>query len=644
MAEKNKKQNVPVKRNRSLAVPLLITSLLSLGVSYYVYRLINTPPKMPKVNLEEYWGPYPMKSNPDKSIRSYSVEFSEVMVNELRNLLLHRRPFQPPLEDTGFTYGFNSNFLTRVLDYWQNKYNFADRQNFLNKYDQYVTNIQGLDIHFVHVRPTVGLDVDVVPLLLLHGWPGSFREFYELIPELAYKPGNDFAVEVIIPSLPGFGFSQAPVRPGMGPLEMAVVMRNLMEHIGHEKYYIQGGDFGHGIGSIMATLFPDKVLGFHTNMPVVGHPMGTIYTLFGSIFPSLIVEPEIKDRIYPLTKHISFLLEETGYMHLHATKPDTVGIALTDSPAGLAAYILEKFSTGADPKNRNASDGNLLSNYMLTHLLDNVMVYWASNSITTSIRLYAEAFSKKQLAYGMDMIPTSTPTWGIKFKHEIFTQPDIVLRLKYKNYLHTTVVDGGGHFAAFESPKILAKDVLQAITTFREFWGVNKINGIPQPEPIKATSVHEFTVRDIYGRNIKLEKYKGYVLLIVNVASQCGLTDKNYDQLNELYEKYSKSRDFRILAFPCNQFNSQEPGSEQDIIKFINKRNVEFDVFAKIDVNGDNAHPLWKFLKRVRSGSLGDFIKWNFSKFIVDKNGVPVERFGPNVDPIDLEPYLAKYW
>ncbi|XP_038218066.1 juvenile hormone epoxide hydrolase-like [Zerene cesonia] len=643
MAEKSKKKSV--KKSRNLVLPIL-SMIVALGASYYAYYKLNAPQAKPQVDFNAYWGPYPMDQKPDVSIRPFSVEFSDVMINELRNLLLHRRPFAPPLEDSGFTYGFNSNFLTRVLDYWQNKYNFADREKFFNKYNHYVTTIQGLDIHYVHIKPNVAEDVEIVPLLLLHGWPGSFREFYELIPELAPRPEHNFALELIIPSLPGFGFSKAPVRQGMGPLEVAVVMKNLMDRIGHQKYYVQGGDFGHNIGSIMATMFTDNVLGFHTNMPILlSHPMGTIYMLLGTIFPSYIVEPEIQDRIYPLSKQISFILEESGYLHIQATKPDTVGIALTDSPAGLAAYILEKFSTWTNAENKKAADGNLLSNFMLTHLLDNIMVYWTSNSITTSMRLYAEAFNKKRLGNKFDMIPTDVPTWGIKFKHELITQPDIVLKLKYKNYLHTTVVDAGGHFAAFESPKILGQDILQAILTFREFWGVSKSNPQqPQPNPEKATSVHEFYVKDIYGRNIKLDKYKGYVLLIVNVASQCGLTNKNYEQLNELYEKYSKARDFRILAFPCNQFNGQEPGNSNDIVKFINERDVKFDVFEKIEVNGENAHPLWKYLKRTQSGTLGDFIKWNFSKFIIDKNGRPVERFGPNVDPIDLEPSLAKYW
>lgn len=143
---------------------------------------------------------------------------------------------------------------------------------------------------------------------------------------------------------------------------------------------------------------------------------------------------------------------------------------------------------------------------------------------------------------------------------------------------------------------------------------------------------------------MKLDRYKGFVLIIVNVASYCGLTDSNYKQLNDLYEKYAYSRGLRILAFPCNQFGGQEPGNLDDILQFTRAKGVQFDLFDKIEVNGDNAHPLWQFLKTSVKGTMGDFIKWNFSKFIIDRNGVPVERFGPTVEPKDLEPYLAKYW
>lgn len=159
-----------------------------------------------------------------------------------------------------------------------------------------------------------------------------------------------------------------------------------------------------------------------------------------------------------------------------------------------------------------------------------------------------------------------------------------------------------------------------------------------------AKSIYEFTANDIKGNPISLEKYRGHVCIIVNVASQCGYTKNHYAELVELYKEYSESKGLRILGFPCNQFAGQEPGSSDDICQFVKSKNVEFDMFEKINVNGNDAHPLWKYLKHKQGGTLGDFIKWNFTKFIIDKNGQPVERHGPNTSPKDLVKSLEKYW
>ncbi|KAG5893042.1 hypothetical protein JTB14_014822 [Gonioctena quinquepunctata] len=165
------------------------------------------------------------------------------------------------------------------------------------------------------------------------------------------------------------------------------------------------------------------------------------------------------------------------------------------------------------------------------------------------------------------------------------------------------------------------------------------------PENYKdAQSIYEFTARDIKGNEVSLEKYKGHVCIIVNVASQCGYTKNNYAELNELHNEYAESKGLRILAFPCNQFGGQEPGDNAEVCQFVQSKNVLFDVFEKINVNGSDAHPLWKFLKHKQGGTLGDAIKWNFTKFIVDKNGVPVERHGPSTNPKDLVKSLEKYW
>ncbi|XP_014216158.1 probable phospholipid hydroperoxide glutathione peroxidase [Copidosoma floridanum] len=159
-----------------------------------------------------------------------------------------------------------------------------------------------------------------------------------------------------------------------------------------------------------------------------------------------------------------------------------------------------------------------------------------------------------------------------------------------------------------------------------------------------AKSVYDFIVKNIKGEDVPMEKYKGHVLLIVNVASKCGLTADNYKELNELHDQYAESKGLKILAFPCNQFNGQEPGDAEEICSFANRQKVKFDLFEKIDVNGDNADPLWKYLKREQGGTLLDFIKWNFTKFIVNKEGKVVERHGPNVNPSKLISNLEKYF
>ncbi|XP_060526449.1 uncharacterized protein LOC132702055 [Cylas formicarius] len=165
------------------------------------------------------------------------------------------------------------------------------------------------------------------------------------------------------------------------------------------------------------------------------------------------------------------------------------------------------------------------------------------------------------------------------------------------------------------------------------------------PEDYKqASSIYDFSATDIKGNDVKLDKYKDHVCIIVNVASKCGLTKTNYEELNQLYDQYADAKGLRILAFPCNQFANEESGTNEEICEFASKRNVKFDLFEKVNVNGNDAHPLWKYLKHKQGGSLIDTIKWNFTKFIIDKNGQPVERHSPTTSPKDLVKSLEKYW
>ncbi|KAI4471850.1 epoxide hydrolase 1-related [Holotrichia oblita] len=244
----------------------------------------------------------------------------------------------------------------------------------------------------------------------------------------------------------------------------------------------------------MATVFPEEVLGAHSNACVAlnDNPIVNFKLLLGSIFPSLVVSKEHESKMYPLSKNFEFGLTEGGYMHIQATKPDTVGVGLNDSPVGLAAYILEKFTSWTNRDWINRMDGGLLMKYDYTKLLDNVMIYWVTNSITTSARLYAESFGKEfwELRLGRCIIfiilqnsnligvffsdfsiPITAPTACAKFENDIgIYQSDEVLKLKFTNLLQSTDFSDGGHFAALEVPQLLAKDMWSAFEKFLNYY------------------------------------------------------------------------------------------------------------------------------------------------------------------------------
>lgn len=184
-----------------------------------------------------------------------------------------------------------------------------------------------MTIHYIQAKPNIKKGLKVIPIILLHGWPGSVLEFYDIIPKLAIEDDekNGYVFEVIVPSLPGYGWSQSAAKPGLGAIEVSVVMRNLMLRLGHEKFYVQGGDAGSIIGRSMATLFPENVLGYHSNMCAISTPLALTKSFIASKFPSYFMEPKYYDWFYPKADKFLWLLEETGYLHIQASKPDTIG-------------------------------------------------------------------------------------------------------------------------------------------------------------------------------------------------------------------------------------------------------------------------------------------------------------------------------
>lgn len=437
--------------------------LVAVGLGTLWHKAFSPGP-LP-VLRDEWWGPgQPKKVS--EAITPFKISVPESVISDLNNRLDRWQNPTKPLENAAFTYGMNTDYLSKVVKFWRKDYNWKQREAFLNSLPHFKTNIAGLNLHFIHVKPkNVPAGTKVLPLLFMHGWPGSVRELYAAIPLLTTpRKGYNFVFEVVAPSLPGYGFSDAAARPGLGAVQVAVVMRQLMERVGFQKFYVQGGDWGSIIATNMATLYPNIVLGVHMNMCAAMHPFTQILYTIGAIHPLLVVDPEYQDRLYPLSKTYSWLLEETGYMHLQASKPDTVGVALRDSPVGLAAYILEKFASWTNKEYKYLNDGGIEKKYSLTDLLDNIMIYWVTDSITTSMRLYAETFTAAQFSLGMDKIPANVPVACMAAPHELFYTPRAGLLLKFPQLIQFTHPDKGGHFLAFEEPEMFADDVWDALS------------------------------------------------------------------------------------------------------------------------------------------------------------------------------------
>ncbi|KAL2728875.1 juvenile hormone epoxide hydrolase 1-like [Vespula squamosa] len=436
--------------------------VLSIGLYHLIFHSELVKPDLP----ETFWGPEKNKAA-SKDVRPFKIDVPTSVIDDLNKRLENPRLNVEPLEGTAWTYGIPAPYLKKIISYWRNKYNWTERQALLNKYPQFVTNIQGLDIHFYHVKPSIlpkDRKVKVLPLLLLHGWPSSFVEFQKMIPLLTkLRPDKDFVFEVVIPSLPGYAFSDGAVRPGLAPAHMGTIFKNLMTRLGFEKYYIQGGDWGAAITSAMAALYPEKIIGLHSNMCIYNKLLN-FWNILGIYFPSVVVDKEYEHRMYPLKHHFFRLIEETGYMHLQATKPDTIGLALTNSPVSLAGYLLEKFNIWTNPEYKYRNEGGFLEKFTLDELLDNVMIYWVTDCITTSSRLYAEQFAHKYRDLLIDELPIEVPSACAMFPHELIYTPEKLLRRRYLNLIQFTHMPGGGHFAAMEEPFIFADDIYDFVS------------------------------------------------------------------------------------------------------------------------------------------------------------------------------------
>lgn len=378
----------------------------------------------------------------DTAIREFSIAVPEQAINDLNlRLSLSRIPDQ--LDNISWEYGTDKPYLLSLLDYWQNDFDWRAQEAMLNGFDQYKTIIDGLDIHFIHHRSP---HPDAIPLLLVHGWPGSIAEFHKIIGPLtdptAYGGSATDAFHVIAPSLPGFGFSEKPATSGYNPERMAHIFVALMERLEYSNYGLQGGDWGSIINRYIANHYPERLIGLHSNMLLARNPGGDADE--HPVTPS-----ELESR----RSAAAYMAKEQAYQQIQQTKPQSLGYGLNDSPAGLAAWIVEKFHGWSDfPRD---TGGDLDSKFSMDELLTNISIYWYTETITSSARIYYENRNTrptKPMAY------IDVPTGAAIFPAELFVTPRSWAESSY-DIVRWTVMPRGGHFAAMEEPDLLIDDV-----------------------------------------------------------------------------------------------------------------------------------------------------------------------------------------
>ena len=376
------------------------------------------------------------------AIESFTLRVEDQVLDRLRQRLDDVRwPDCEPVAD--WSQGVPLSRMKELVDYWKSGYDWRRCERRLNDLGQFRVRIDGIDIHFLHIRSP---HERALPLILTHGWPGSVIEFLKCVEPLTDPTRHggkaEDAFHLVIPSLPGFGFSSKPVEPGWNVQRVASVWHILMQALGYERYGAQGGDWGAVVTTEMGVLRPAGLLGIHLNLPFV-------------IPDPLPAEPSDEEAAM-LEALVYYNRWQSGYSTLQASRPQTLGYLLADSPVGQAAWIYEKFYEWSD------CDGDPANIFTSDELLDNITLYWLTNSGASSARLYWESFHG---AFGAREI--HLPVACSIFPGDIYRAPRSWAERCMHNLVYWNELDRGGHFPAFEQPDIFAKEVRQAFRTMR---------------------------------------------------------------------------------------------------------------------------------------------------------------------------------
>jgi pimeloyl-ACP methyl ester carboxylesterase len=381
-------------------------------------------------------------------VRPFTIQVPDEVLEDLRQRLGNTR-FPDEIPGSGWDYGSNLDYLKELVQYWRTDFDWRAQEEKLNRFRHYKTNVDGLDIHFIHER---GIGPNPMPLVMTHGWPSCFFEMTKIIPLLT-DPGRHGgdpadAFDLVVPSLPGFGFSDHATARGMEVQRVAGMWNKLMtENLGYPRFAAQGGDIGAGVTSRLGYAHADSLYGIH--LTSVTRP--TPYLGPGSR-PVTAAEQALIDQ------RARWQQEEGGYAHIQGTKPQTLAYGLNDSPAGLAAWIVEKYRTWSD------CNGDVESRYTKDELLSIVTIYWATQSISSSTRMYLENQSKVWAMEKDEKVPA--PAGMAMFPQEIARPPREWGERSY-HVLGWEEMPRGGHFAALEEPELLAQEVRAFFRQFR---------------------------------------------------------------------------------------------------------------------------------------------------------------------------------
>jgi pimeloyl-ACP methyl ester carboxylesterase len=391
-------------------------------------------------------------------IRPFRVEVPEHELDELRRRIEATRwPSQELVTDR--SQGVQTAALHELARFWTSEYDWRKCEARLNALPQFKTRIDGLDVHFIHVKSAHD---DALPLVMTHGWPGSVVELLETVGPLtdptAHGGSADDAFHLVLPSIPGYGFSDEPTELGWGPIRIGQAWDELMQRLGYTRYVAQGGDVGSQVTDAMSRIGLDGLLGMHTNLltPALGDPQAL------SSSPPTDAEQAALDEL------AAFQATGTGYFVEQATRPETIGYALLDSPIALAAWIIDHDTDAYEKIARAFVDKQPSGNLTREHIVDNITLYWLTGTGASAARSYwEEAQENTRLAEQGGPAPATVPVGFTSFPGEIWRTPRSWVEAAYPDVIYFNEVDKGGHFAAWEEPQLFAEEMRACFRSLR---------------------------------------------------------------------------------------------------------------------------------------------------------------------------------